>query len=287
MINPATRTLNIRGQVLDLSTPRVMGILNVTPDSFYDGNQHFSADAAMKHTEKMLAEGADMIDVGGYSSRPGATDISEEEETKRVLPVIEKMVKAFPNAVISIDTFRSNVARRALEAGASIVNDISGGDLDSHMLELVAQQQVPYIMMHMRGTPQTMKTLTQYNHLVKDVLDEFHPKLNRLKEMGVKDVVLDPGFGFAKTTDQNFELLNQLNLLLAAGKPLLVGVSRKSMIWRTLEITADEALNGTTVLNTIALVKGASILRVHDVKEARQCIALVTKLQVGIANFAE
>jgi len=287
MINPATRTLNIRGQVLDLSTPRVMGILNVTPDSFYDGNQHFSTDAAMKHTEKMLAEGADMIDVGGYSSRPGATDISEEEETKRVLPVIEKMVKAFPNAVISIDTFRSNVARRALEAGASIVNDISGGDLDSHMFELVAQQQVPYIMMHMRGTPQTMKTLTQYNHLVKDVLDEFHPKLNRLKEMGVKDVVLDPGFGFAKTTDQNFELLNQLNLLLAAGKPLLVGVSRKSMIWRTLEVTADEALNGTTALNSIALLKGASVLRVHDVKEARQCIALVTKLQGGIANFTK
>ncbi len=287
MINPATRTLNIRGQVLDLSTPRVMGILNVTPDSFYDGNQHFSTDAAMKHTEKMLAEGADMIDVGGYSSRPGATDISEEEETKRVLPAIEKIAKAFPNAVISIDTFRSNVAKRALAAGASMINDISGGDLDSHMFELVAQQQVPYIMMHMRGTPQTMKTLTQYNHLVKDVLDEFHPKLNRLKEMGVKDVVLDPGFGFAKTTDQNFELLNQLNLLLAAGKPLLVGVSRKSMIWRTLEVTADEALNGTTALNTIALLKGASVLRVHDVKEARQCIALVTKLQGGIANFTK
>ncbi len=285
MTEPVARTLNIKGQILNLSTPRVMGILNVTPDSFYDGNQHLSADAALKHTEKMLTEGADIIDVGGYSSRPGATDITEEEETWRVLPVIEKVVSAFPKVVISIDTFRSNVARRALEAGASMINDISGGDLDSSMFALVAQQQVPYVMMHMRGTPQTMKTLTQYNHLVKDVLDEFHPKLNRLKEMGVKDIVLDPGFGFAKTTDQNFELLNQLNQLLVAGKPLLVGLSRKSMIWRTLELTADEALNGTTALNTIALLKGASILRVHDVKEARQCITLVRKLQAGIANF--
>jgi dihydropteroate synthase len=226
----------------------------------------------------MVREGSDFIDVGGYSSRPGAIDIPEEEELTRVIPVIQSIKKEFPSVILSIDTFRSDVANAAVNEGAALVNDISGGQLDSKMFETVARHNVPYIAMHMRGTPQTMNQLTTYENLVKEMLDYFHRKIRELIAAGVKDVIIDPGFGFAKTVTQNFELLKNLNQLQILERPLLVGLSRKSMIWRTLEITPDNSLNGTSALNTIALIKGASILRVHDVKEAREVIALVSRV---------
>jgi dihydropteroate synthase len=273
------KTLLARGRMIDLATPRVMGILNVTPDSFFDGNRHLAPAAAMAQADQMIGEGADFIDVGGYSSRPGAADISEEEELKRVVPVIEMIIKKHPDALVSIDTFRSGVAQRALDAGACMINDISGGELDPRMAEVVAGAKVPYVLMHMRGTPQTMNTLAQYNHLTKEIIDSLHPRLYQLRQRGVTDVVIDPGFGFAKTPEQNFVLLSQLADLQVLQAPMLVGLSRKSMIWRTLQLSPEEALNGTTVLNTLALLKGASILRVHDVREARQCIALLTRMR--------
>lgn len=269
------KTLNLRGRILDLSTPKVMGILNVTPDSFYDGNRHITVSTALHQTEKMVSEGVDIIDIGGYSSRPGADDISEAEELSRVVPIIEGIRKEFSELIISIDTFRTPVARAAIESGASMINDISAGELDPSMFDLVAAVQVPYVAMHMRGTPQTMIKHTIYTNLVKEVIDHLHTKISKLHQLGVKDVVVDPGFGFAKTAAQNFELLRQLDALKILGQPVLVGLSRKSMIWRTLGITPDEALNGTTTLNTIALLKGASILRVHDVKEAVEAVKLV------------
>ncbi len=252
-----------------------MGILNVTPDSFYDGGKYNQETALIKQAENMLEQGADFMDVGGYSSRPGATDISIEEELSRVIPVIKNLKKEFPAAIISVDTFRSRVAQAAVGEGAELVNDISGGQLDSTMVETVASLGVPYIAMHMRGTPQTMSQLTYYDNLIKEELDYFHQKVDQLKSAGVTDIIIDPGFGFAKTVEQNFELLNQLDGLTVLEKPILVGLSRKSMIWRTLKTTPEAALNGTTVLHTLALLKGASILRVHDVKEAKEVIALV------------
>lgn len=255
-----------------------MGILNITPDSFYDGGRYNQDSTFLKQAEKMIHQGADFIDVGGYSSRPGASDIPVEEELTRTIPVIKALKKEFPTVLLSIDTFRSQVANTAVNEGAAIVNDISGGELDPVMLETIAALQVPYIAMHMRGTPQTMNQLTQYENLLKEIVDFFHQKINALRASGVNDVILDPGFGFAKTAAQNFELLNNLNQLHILEKPLLVGLSRKSMIWRTLEISPEDSLNGTSVLNTIALIKGASILRVHDVKEAREVIALVARL---------
>lgn len=265
----------MQGKIIDLTCPKVMGILNVTPDSFYDGGKYNQETALLKQAEKMLAEGADFIDVGGYSSRPGATDISLEEELSRVIPVINILKKEFPSAIISVDTFRSSLAHAAVGEGAELVNDISGGQLDSAMFETVASLGVPYIAMHMRGTPQTMNQLTVYDNLIKEELEYFHQKVSQLKSAGVTDIIIDPGFGFAKTTEQNFELLNQLDALIVLEKPLLVGLSRKSMIWRTLKTTPESALNGTTVLHTLALLKGASILRVHDVKEAKEVIAIV------------
>lgn len=255
-----------------------MGILNVTPDSFFDGGRYTHGNTFLLQAEKMIREGADFIDVGGYSSRPGAVDIPEEEELNRVIPVIQAVKKEFPTVIVSIDTFRSRVAHTAVNEGAALVNDISGGQLDARMFETVGTLQVPYIAMHMRGTPQTMNQLTHYENLVKEVLDYFHQKIYNLIAAGVNDVIIDPGFGFAKTVDQNFQLLKDLNQFQVLEKPLLVGLSRKSMIWRTLEITPDDSLNGTSVLNTIALIKGASILRVHDVKEAREVISLVGRL---------
>jgi len=271
----ANKTLTVQGKIIDLSVPKVMGILNVTPDSFYDGGKYNHETNLLKQAEKMLAEGVDFIDVGGYSSRPGATDISTEEELGRIIPVIKFLKKEFPSAIISVDTFRSHVAQAAVAEGAGLVNDISGGQLDPMMLETIASLRVPYIVMHMRGTPQTMNQLTDYDNLVKEELDYFHQKLNQLQAAGVADIIIDPGFGFAKTTEQNFELLNHLDGLSVLEKPILVGLSRKSMIWRTLKINPESALNGTTVLHTLALLKGASILRVHDVKEAKEVIALV------------
>jgi dihydropteroate synthase len=269
------KTLNIQGRVIDLSVPRVMGILNVTPDSFFDGSRYQSHKLILNQAEKMLVEGADFIDVGGYSSRPGATDISIDEEMQRVIPAIEVITKQFPQAIISVDTFRSHLAKRAVEAGALLVNDISAGELDVEMVPTVAAKKVPFLAMHMKGNPQTMKQHAHYQDLLHEVVTYFHEKISRLHTAGIKDVLIDPGFGFAKTIEQNFELLNHLDHLLILGKPLLVGLSRKSMIWRTLDTTAEHALNGTTALHSIALMKGASILRVHDVKEAVEVIRLV------------
>lgn len=273
------KILNVHGRLVDLSVPKVMGILNVTPDSFFDGSRYTDSTQALRQVEKMMNEGATFIDIGGYSSRPGATDISVEEEMERTAPVIKRVSKAFPEAIISIDTFRAAVARRAVDEGAAIINDISGGDLDAAMVGTVADLQVPYILMHMRGTPQTMKELNHYEMIVKELIDYFHQRVSRLRALGVKDIIIDPGFGFAKNIAQNFELLNHLEKLAVLGLPLLAGLSRKSMIWKTLNETAATALNGTTTLHTVALLKGAAILRVHDVKEAVDTVKLIEKLK--------
>ena len=256
-----------------------MGILNVTPDSFYDGGKFVDEVNILRQVEKMLNEGADFIDVGGYSSRSDANDISDTEELARIIPVVKVLLKEFPSAIISIDTFRSSVAKAAVDVGAAIINDISAGELDKAMIETVAGLQVPYIAMHMQGTPQTMAQFTNYENVTKEIIDYFHRKISQLQHAGLKDIIIDPGFGFAKTVDQNFELLNKLDHLQIFEKPLLVGLSRKSMIWRTLKTTPESALNGTTALNTLALLKGASILRVHDVKEAKEVIQLIGQLK--------
>lgn len=255
-----------------------MGILNITPDSFYDGGKHKADTAILDQAEKMLNEGATFLDVGGYSSRPGAIDISVEEELQRVIPAIELILKHFPKAMISVDTFRSKVAGESVEAGAVLINDISAGLLDDDMILTVATLQVPYVMMHMRGTPQTMKDLTDYENVTLEVLRYFSERIATARQAGINDIIADPGFGFAKTIAQNFELLKQLELFKNLEIPFLAGLSRKSMIYKTLNIKPQQALNGTTVLNSIALLKGASILRVHDVKEAVECVELASRL---------
>ncbi|WP_052172371.1 dihydropteroate synthase [Psychroserpens jangbogonensis] len=255
-----------------------MGILNVTPDSFYDGGRFRNSSAVMRQVDQMLEEGATFIDVGAYSSKPNADDVSEAEELQRILPVVDLVIKNFPEVVLSIDTFRSNVAKQCIEAGASLINDISAGHLDDTMIETVAKLKVPYIMMHMRGNPKTMQQQTNYDNLVKEMLSYFSERIAKARALGIVDMIIDPGFGFAKTVEQNYELLNKLELLKMTDLPILVGVSRKSMIYKTLDTSAEEALNGTTVLNTIALQKGAKILRVHDVKEAMECIKLTQQL---------
>ena len=271
-------TINCKGQLIDLSTPKVMGILNLTPDSFYDGGKYQDESIALKHVEKMLLEGATFIDVGAYSSRPNAKDVSEKEELQRIIPIVELILKAFPDILISVDTFRGEVAKRCVETGACMVNDISAGKLDDTMLQTVANLRVPYIMMHMKGNPQTMQSLTNYNNLMKDIIYYFSERIESARSYGIVDIIIDPGFGFAKNITQNFELLSKLELLKILEKPMLIGLSRKSMIYKTLDSSADEALNGTSVLNTVALQKGASILRVHDVKEAVECIKLINHL---------
>ena len=271
-------TINCKGKLIDLSTPKVMGVLNLTPDSFYDGGKFRSSSDILRQTEKMLTEGATFIDVGGYSSRPGADDVSLEEETRRVISVIELLVKTFPQILISIDTFRSVVARKSVDAGACIINDISAGHRDKKMLDTVAELSVPYIMMHSRGTPKTMQKQTTYQNLIKDILFYFSERIEKARQLGIVDLIIDPGFGFAKTIEQNFELLSKLELLKIVDLPTLIGMSRKSMIYKTLDTTSENALNGTSVLNTIALTKGAQILRVHDVKEAIECIKLTSRL---------
>lgn len=255
-----------------------MGILNVTPDSFFDGGRYTHQTAIIKKAEKMLEEGAAIIDIGGYSSRPGALDISAEEELKRVTDGIKFVLKEFPEAAISVDTFRSTVAEAALNEGACMVNDISGGELDPGMTETVARWHVPYIIMHMRGSPQDMATRTKYDNLLLEIIDYFSAKINLLKQRGVQDIIVDPGFGFAKNADQSFSLLRDLELLRILGFPILIGLSRKSMIYKTLEINSEEALNGTTILNVMGLIHKASILRVHDVKPAMECIKLFKKV---------
>ncbi|MET4142392.1 dihydropteroate synthase [Pedobacter sp. UYP1] len=272
-------TLNLKGELLDLSRPCVMGILNLTPDSFYSNSRMGSIDAALERAEICLKEGAAFIDIGAYSSRPGAAGVTTDEELRRMIPAIAAISKRFPEAKLSIDTFRAKVARESIAAGAHVVNDISGGNLDELMFETVAALNVPYILMHMQGTPQTMQQKPVYKNIGLEVVDYLAEKVNALKALGVKDIILDPGFGFAKNTTHNYQLMNQLENLGVFGLPVLVGISRKSMIYKLLGTTADEALNGTTVLNTIALQKGAVILRVHDVKAAVECISIVEKMQ--------
>ncbi|WP_395046141.1 dihydropteroate synthase [Flavobacterium sp.] len=272
-------TINCKGQLIDLSTQKVMGILNVTPDSFYDGGRFVSDKKMLSQVEKMLQDGANFIDIGGQSSKPNAEIVSVDEELNRVTSAVDLILKNFPEAIISIDTFNSKVAQTAVENGAGIINDISAGSLDEKMFETIAKLQVPYIMMHMRGTPQTMNKMTNYDDLVKDVLFYFSEKVAKARSFGINDLIIDPGFGFAKTLEQNFELLNKLELFQMLELPVLVGISRKSMIYKTLENLPENALNGTSVLNTIALTKGANILRVHDVKEAVECVKLYNQLQ--------
>lgn len=267
--------INVKGQLIDFASPKVMGILNITPDSFFEGSRYqANTTETIDTVGQMLLDGASFIDIGGYSTRPNAQFVDAQEEADRVLPAIEAIIKHFPEAIISIDTFRANVAKKAIAAGASIINDVSGGTLDTQMFETVAKHNVPYILMHSRGNPQTMSQLNQYNNLTLDVINELSAAMQILREMGVKDIIIDPGFGFAKDTLQNFELLQHLSLFEMIDAPLLVGVSRKSMIWKFLEITPAEALNGTTALNMAALMKGANILRVHDVKNAVETVKL-------------
>lgn len=274
-------TINCKGHLIDLSTPKVMGILNITPDSFYDGGKHKDHASILNLVKEMLDDGATFIDVGAYSSRPNADHVSKNEELHRILPIVKLLVEKFPDIILSIDTYRGEVAKQCIKAGASIINDISGGHLDDTMLPIIAQLQVPYIMMHMRGTPQTMQQLTNYDTITKDILLYFSKQLKKTQELGITDVIIDPGFGFAKTTEQNFELLNKLEVLQITNKPILAGISRKSMIYKTLNTSAKEALNGTTALHMIALQKDAKILRVHDVKEAVECVKLHEALSLN------
>ncbi|RDK84705.1 dihydropteroate synthase [Marinirhabdus gelatinilytica] len=268
-------TLNCKGNLIDLAIPKVMGIINVTPDSFYDGGKTTVLRDIVAQAEKMVAAGTTFLDIGGYSSRPGAKDITVNEELERLIPVVETLSKEFPETYLSVDTFRNAVAEQAVNAGAAIVNDISGGMLDAEMLPTVGKLKVPYILMHMKGTPQTMNSLAQYKNVTKELLYYFSERIALARKAGINDIVVDPGFGFAKKREHSFELLKHLELFKTMEVPLLVGVSRKSFIYKTLENTPQEALNGTTVLNTLALQKGASILRVHDVKEAKECIRLL------------
>ncbi len=271
------KTINCKGNLIDLNKPKVMGILNLTPDSFYDGGKYSSERLILLQVEKMIVEGATFIDIGAYSSRPGAKDLSENEELERITQILELILKNFPDIFISIDTFRSQVAKTCVEIGACMINDISGGNLDTNMFETIAKLQVPYVLMHMPGTPQTMQKLTDHEDIVKDIIYYFSKKINQLNILGVNDIILDVGFGFGKTLDQNYELLQKLKLFKSFDLPLLTGISRKSMIYKLLNITADEALNATSVTNTIALLNGSNILRVHDVKEAVETIKIVSK----------
>lgn len=277
--NTSSLTINCNGSLIDLKSPKVMGILNVTPDSFYDGGTYSKLSDVLKHVEHMLTNGATFIDVGAYSSRPNADDVSETEELERSVPVIEAISKTFPEALISIDTFRSSVAKACVNAGASLVNDISAGQLDKEMMPTVATLQVPYIMMHMKGTPQTMTSNTNYDNLTKDILSYFSEKISEANTLGINDIILDVGFGFSKTREQNFELLNHLDSFNITGLPMLVGLSRKSTIYKTLNTTASKALNGTTAMHAWALQQGSNILRVHDVKEAMEVITLYNALK--------
>ena len=269
------QSINAKGKLISFDKPVIMGILNVTPDSFYDGGKHQNLASAFENAQSLWSDGADIIDVGAYSSRPGAPLISVQEEIDRALPIIEKLNAEFPEAILSIDTFRERVAQEAIAAGAHIVNDVSGGTLDAEMFNTVAALQVPYIAMHMRGVPETMQSLTAYSDIVSEVATFLGEKIAELRALGVKDIILDPGFGFAKNQEQNYELLLRIEELHYFGLPLLGGLSRKSMIYKKLGISPQEVLNGTTALNSILLSKGVQILRVHDVKEAKQIVDLL------------
>lgn len=278
MLPQHLHTLNCKGSLISLQTPKIMGILNVTPDSFYDGGRYQKPEEVLRQTEKMLRDGATFIDVGAYSSRPGAAHVSEQEEESRILPIVELLLTEFPEVLLSIDTFRSSIARSCIKRGAALINDISAGAQDPQMMKTIGELGVPYVMMHMRGTPQTMSRLTDYEDLLKEIVYYFSEKIALARAAGINDIVLDPGFGFAKNLDQNYELLKNMDLLQNLEYPLLIGLSRKSMIYKLLEQSPDEALNGTTALHMYGLIKGANILRVHDVKEAVECVRLFTQL---------
>ena len=279
MLNKS-KYINVKGQLIDLDVPRVMGILNITPDSFYGRSRYMDKKEILGAAQRMLEDGADFLDVGGYSSRPGAEDISVEEEKSRVLTALRYISKEFPDAIISVDTFRAEVAREAIcDCGAHIVNDISGGDADPKMTELIVELNVPFVIMHMQGNPQTMQKNPVYEDIVSDILIWFGQKTVSLMAAGVKDIIIDPGFGFGKNVEHNFELLRRLKEFSIAGLPLMVGLSRKSMIWKTLNVTPGESLNGTSSLNAVALMNGADILRVHDVKEAVETVKLISKVK--------
>ena len=272
-------TLNCNGILIDTTLPKVMGILNITPDSFFDGGKYKNEKDILTQTEKMLLEGATFIDVGAYSSRPGATHISEEEELKRIVPVVNLLVKEFPEIIISVDTFRSKIAQETIQAGAAIINDISGGQMDANMFKTVANLNVPYILMHMLGTPQNMQKNPTYNNVITDITTFFATQIHQLRQLKLNDVIIDVGFGFGKTIPHNFEILKNLSLFKNLEVPILAGISRKSMLYKTLDISAQEALNATTSANTIALLNGAKILRVHDVKEASEAITIVNQVR--------
>jgi len=268
-------TINIKGTLLDLTKPKIMGILNITPDSFFDGGDYNSEYKILNQVEKMLTEGADIIDVGGHSSRPGAKKISIEKETERVIPIINLIAGKFKNIIISIDTFRSEIARKAIEAGASIINDISGGDLDKKMYEVAGELKVPYIIMHMKGVPSNMQNETKYDNIIFDIIKNLSYKIDLAKKAGVLDIIIDPGFGFGKSLKDNFKILKNLSSFKQLNQPIMVGLSRKSMIYKILESSAKNVLNGTTCLNSISLNNGANIIRVHDVKEAKETVKLI------------
>jgi dihydropteroate synthase len=270
--------INCKGELITFDTPKVMGILNITPDSFYAGSRTQSTEV-LKRTEKMLLDGASFIDIGGYSSRPNAQEVSQEEEIQRVIPIVKMLVEHFPDIRISVDTFRSEVAQLSLETGACIINDIAAGQIEATMWEVIQKYQVPYIAMHMRGTPQTMQNYTQYENLTKDILFYFSQIKDKARKLQINDLIIDPGFGFSKTLAQNYELMQHLSLFRELDCPILVGISRKSMIYKLFNSSPEEALNGTTVLNTFALLQGADILRVHDVKEAIECIRIIEELR--------
>lgn len=273
-------TLNVGGKILDLAIPKVMGILNVTPDSFYDGGKNSQPELIIEKVAEMIADGASILDLGGYSSRPNAVHISNQEEIDRVVPAIQLIKKEFPNSIVSIDTFRAKVAQKAIDAGADMINDISGGELDPEMFQTVAKNKVPYVLMHMKGTPQNMQSFSNYESIHAEILDYFQKKLYKLHDIGASDIVLDVGIGFAKTLDQNFDLLDKLKVFESLSCPILVGISRKSLIYNTLECSANDSLNGTTALNMVALQNGANIIRVHDVKQAFETVKLNSKISV-------
>jgi len=273
-------TINCKGNLIDLSIPKVMGILNITPDSFYDGGKYKNVNDILNQAEKMLADGATFIDIGAYSSRPGAEHVSGEEELQRILPVIELLLKQFPEMLISVDTFRSVIAKETITAGAAIVNDISGGNMDTQMFETVAKLQVPYILLHMQGTPQNMQENPSYENVTTELIKFFSEKIHQLNLLKLNDVIIDVGFGFGKTTKHNFQLLKELHFFKSLQVPILAGISRKSMLYKTLDITAQEALNATTSANTIALLNGAKILRVHDVKEAMESVKIFQQVSL-------
>jgi dihydropteroate synthase len=270
---------NFKRMLINLDKPAIMGILNVTPDSFFDGGRYLNEEDIIERVNSMEYDGAKIIDIGGYSSRPKATHVTEEDELLRILPIIKLIRSSFPEILISIDTFRSKVAEKSINAGANYINDISGGNMDDNMFNCIADLQVPYILMHMQGTPQTMQDNPSYHNVVEEIKQFFNEKINKLTQLGVQNIILDPGFGFGKTTEHNYKLLNNLNEFTTFNLPILVGVSRKSMINKVINTTPEEALNGTTVLNTIALTKGANILRVHDIKEANETIKLLNQLK--------